>query len=350
MVRRSATLWMAAVGVLCALTGGGAANLTLQKGQEFVYGGTVKFAMQVANQSPSTVKFAVKERRLVTEVTDAGSKVVVVQELTPDEKDAVPQVGLRTAEIGADGTEKSSAPSKFQPESPEYFPTMPMSFPREVQAGAKWQAREKIGFLKLPPVTFEVTYRVAGEEKVGDVACWKVEKTLNETLPSTRSVLEGTAEMTFESFTERFYVGKSQPLLARWERAMQVAFKQGSASARYEHTWDLALQSQQTLPAEELTSRTEQLKALQSIEEKLTVTGFKDAETAVNEFKSKYSNSPYQAFIPLAAALINDLKLEASRPKTGPFSVVLTELNSGKKMSLFDLRGKIILVNFFASW
>jgi hypothetical protein len=253
--------------------------------------------------------------------------------------------------LEADGTEKSSTPSKFQPDAPEYLPSpMPLVFPRELKAGDQWEGQEKIGFLALPPHGFQVAYRVSGEENVGDAACWKVEKKIAEFLPTTRSLSNGSAEVTYESFVERFWVGKSQPLLMRWERAVQVTYVQGRASARYDHSWDIVLQSQQTLPATELAAREEQLKALRSIEDKLTLAGSKDAATAAKAFKSKYPRSPYLSVLSLATDIADDLKKQTTRPKTGPFSVTLSELSTGKWMSLWDLRGKIIVLNFFASW
>jgi peroxiredoxin len=47
---------------------------------------------------------------------------------------------------------------------------------------------------------------------------------------------------------------------------------------------------------------------------------------------------------------VKDLKRAATSPKTGPLSITLPVLDENKRMSLFDLRGKVVFLTFFTSW
>lgn len=209
------------------------------------------------------------------------------------------------------------------------------------------------------PQTVPMRQRVLADETVDGRVCLRVERT-----PAVRLPLS-TLFMTLLDHREQFWIERDSGALVKYEGTARVRDRAEDPETTLAAT--LRLKAVHTPPSADVRKRREEARRLAEAAHLLASDSGEPAEARVREaqerleqFRSASPQSPYLAAAASLEAMVKSYLGRAQRRreraerqaalvgKPAP-AVKLTDL-SGKERTLGEYRGKIILLNAFASW
>jgi hypothetical protein len=264
------------------------------------------------------------------------------------------------------------------PLGPSYYLNVAAQPPVSIlnPVGRRWITNEH--HPALLSASFWVLYQVAGETKVGARTCVTIEKRLGNHLPANIQNLFPKEWRNLEPARRDWVEGYFEELtdygetLAIDPATMEVVSQKLHARRRQvlgkeRITLDLSaaitLRKIRQLTPAEVASRVRQAEMLGRVEQAATrgpsAKEPKDLEEAAQTlaaFRKEFPGSPYTAAIPPIEASLTQLRreaheearLQAMKGKTAP-DFRLKNLD-GKQETFGAYRGKLVLLNFFASW
>lgn len=252
-----------------------------------------------------------------------------------------------------------------------------------MQASLEWIVNEPpaipIPSMGQSDVPINISHKVIGNDVVGITKCWKIERSPAGQLPLTQNVKlkannqeAGTLELTLNTLVEHLWTDKNTGIVIKYNRSLALSVSpEGEKDEEMTLTVDLTLSLKQNvlLNPEQLSDRQKQIHALQNIQ-----SAFKpnvivsaddplklvnDAEENLKTFMNEHSDSVYGPVATNLSGNIAGLKgflsqinsREQSNDTDGFINEPAPPFNlpnlSGKKVALSDLKGKIVLINFF---
>jgi peroxiredoxin len=367
---RVPTQWgLGSLGVMTLIAVSGmpaGAAVKVAPGQEFLYTGTATWKVTATGGQGEIVAGPVKISALVTEADPAkGYAVIVMRSFSPEAKAGQPQipaeVELDTTRYGAD----------LAPTTPPGRPTGPLSAviqllrvpitPRaDLKPGQEWRQAEQLA--AMPPHPLEIIYTVAGDAKVGDRTGTKIEKKLAQTLPFKQEMGPQSLDLTDYGQTLCVDPETGQVLSGQLHQEAQVSTGQQKATLAL--SADVSLQQTRQLSTDELATRVKQAAALDHLQHTLFSFGpdtdnkkvVADAGREAAAFRKQFSNSPYAPLLARLDDIRGQMQAQVEREgrlpglKGTPAPAFTLKSLSGKQQTLEAYRGKIVLLNFFASW
>jgi hypothetical protein len=238
---------------------------------------------------------------------------------------------------------------------------LPIPFGTARKAGERWISRAPFFGLTPPfPQNLPFRHRVLGAARVGLRRCWRIERTIAAPLPLTAWVMRVLA------YRELFWVDASRGVLLKYQGS--ASFQNGPAKAPA--TWvtaSLEWKGLRTLPAAAARARGGQARLLTEAAGMLFSRSGEPGEVRLQQAQARLASLrqsyPHSAYAPAAAALgelvrmgLGDIargqELERQHAaligKLAPV-ISLKDLE-GKAHTLGEYRGKLILLNVFASW
>lgn len=398
---RSVLVAAAVLAAACALPAAGA--VTLAPGQELIYTGTAEWKETPSGRPPVIHRGTVRVTALITRADpDQGYAAIVMRSVQP-----AAQTGqARLAGYGDLMAERWRADLSRDYAWPGHIPQDPLGNLIQVldvplgpsdylkaaaqpevsilhPAGRRWLVDEH--HPALLSRMFSVLYQVVGETKVGARTCVTLEKRLGNQLPANvnfpkewRNLEPPRREFAEGYFEELTDYGET---LAIDPVTMEVLSQKLHARRRQvlgkeRITLDLSAaitlrQIRQLAPAE-VASRVRQSEILGRVEQAEMLVGGERAATGslspkesrvleeaaqiLAAFRKEFPNSPYLPAVPpietsltqLRRAAHEEARLQAMRGKPAP-DFRLKGLD-GKEETFGAYRGKLVLLNFFASW
>jgi len=341
-----------------------AAQTPLKRGMELRYSGEAKL-----QQGQQSITATVQVVDLVTEVTEKGQATVaslrIFQPQIPD-RPIPPEAALRFLDISVSGEEAMPPFEQVVSESPpllflaNFLRILPVYFvPLDrLQEGKEWTAKERL--LPRPEVDAEVCYQVRGQEKVGETLCWLISRSLPK--PVSVPEMEG---VQFAKIADSLWVSAQTGLVVRLKREGTLQLPQGALTA----TIQLDLQSVKPLDEPTFAQRLKELQAIKAIHQKVGINLLREprkealdaAENAIAEFQRQFKDSPYlaplQTWLRIVQALRQQLE-QATEQKQPQGAAIgqpapdfeLPTVDGKRKVKLSDLKGKVVVLNFFAHW
>jgi hypothetical protein len=341
------------------------AAVKVSPGQEFLYSGRFEWKVSSADGPARTIAGPVKLSALVTEADPArGYAVVLMRRFQPEEKPGqanVPtDVAVTTLRYGADLKSTTPSPNVSPASAVIGALAVPLTPRAELKAGDQWRQTEALPALPLPPL--ELVYTVGGETKVGDRTCLKIEKKLGPALPYKHEAGGGTLELTDYGQTICVDPATGQVLSDQvHESVRRIAGEQ-----RVTVDVNVSVQHQETrqLSTTELESRVKQAAALDRVQKSLSSLRpgadlkktMDEAAKEVTAFRRDYPKSPYASALDSVEGMLGQMRSVVDREarlqglKDRPAPTFTLKNLAGKEQTLGAYRGKIILLNFFASW
>jgi hypothetical protein len=209
------------------------------------------------------------------------------------------------------------------------------------------------------PQTLPLRLRVAGEETVEGRACLRIERTAATRLPL------GLMFLRLLDLREQFWIERESGAVVKYEGTARIQDRGEPAVTLL--TAALRLKEVRELPPVDLKQRREEARQLMAAGELLAArfgepgeVRVKEAQVQLQRFRRDAPHSPYLAAAASLEAMVNSYLGQARREqeladrqsalvgKAAP-AVKLKDL-SGKERTLGEYRGKVILLNAFASW
>jgi peroxiredoxin len=250
---------------------------------------------------------------------------------------------------------------------------LPLNFvffaPDRLKEGDEWNIEDdkilSVDFLPLPPKC-QFTYKVEGKGDVEGVQCWLLSRRLSKPITLT----EGKSELAFVE-TDWFWADAKTGLVRKLKSECGLELRKSSASGveaitkttvttiTLKQVSVLAPDDQKRLQQELAKVRT----AMDAIENVLASTSalseeqLKRAEQKLTEAVVGLRASPYANFyIPYLAVWLN--AIHAQQKELEPAKLAgklapdfeLPRVDGTGKLKLSDLKGKVVLLNFFAHW
>jgi hypothetical protein len=363
--------WARTVLSLLALMGAAqdamGAGTRVAPGQEFVYSGTAEWKQSVTGHPETTISGPVQISALVTEVTPAGGyKVVLMRTAQPTlaGRTGLPPVAeVAIVRFGADwGAGPLSSRSSLSGSlgSVLRLASVPFSPRLEIPAGRKWNTLESLP--ELVPKPLELAYTVVGKTSVGGRNCLKVDRNVAQALPLTVDL--GPLKRTLTDFHGTLDMDPATTQVVREEWQADVRQVYNEQESRLSLKLAVMLQQTRKLPAEELASRVAQAEALDKLQARVfsrrsnaDTAGWADEATRMlTAFREQFPSSPYAAALPPLEKYVTSARSYAERDarlqamKGGPAPEIQVKNLAGEEQTLGAYRGKLILLNFFASW
>jgi cytochrome c biogenesis protein CcmG/thiol:disulfide interchange protein DsbE len=360
---RARWVWMVAptLAAACTATAATMSAVKLSPGQEFLYSGTVESNASVAGRPPSTMRTRVQVSALISGVDPTrGYTVILMQHSKPAAGEELPglppNAELTILHYGAELMPVPDAGERlyvslFGP----WIESIKLPFaPRaDLKVGQKWREWER--FPMMPrPVELEVVYTATERAKLGSRPCLKVEGKLTRPLPVKVDLGGFSYSLTEFGHTLCVTPAGGQVLSHR------LHVTQRRTSGTLDFNVALALQGTRKLSPAELASRVEQAAAIDQLQFSRSAADRKksvaEGMQAIAAFRRDHPGSPYApALGPIEAALAGRRRAaeapeRAQALKGGPAPEFRLKSLSGEERTLADYRGKIILLNFFASW
>jgi len=332
-----------------------AAALPVRVGQEWQYEG--KTTRVTGSERPARHSFRVT----VTVVSRQGATPEAIR--FHDESGAGLALEASSAWITGGGEENTPLPAGIL-----LWPEMrlaeglnlPAPFRGGLEPGAQHLARVPLfGYAPPFPQSFPVRRRVVGAESIGARRCLRIERRLAARLPLI------TFWLRILEHREQFWVDRASGALVKYEGMARV--QEGDHGPTATLTASLRLQGVRTLPTPELRQRQAQARDLIDTAALLWNPAGEPAEARVREaqarlerFRQTYSHSPYAPAAASLAARVQSAMGGSQRERElaaqqaalvgKPAPVLAVKDLEGKEQTLGNYRGKIILLNVFASW
>jgi hypothetical protein len=350
--------------VAAALPVGAAVKLT--RGQELIYSGTGEWKMVNAAGPSQTFSGPVQLSAVITE-TDAakGHAVILMRSFQPKAQAGQPsppsEVGVGTVRYGADLT---VTPAQALPGGPLGAILQTLSAPLtpqvELKSGQEWRRKEMLPAMPPPPV--EVVYTVAGETKVGDRAGLKIEKKLAQALPYKQPVGGGTLELI--DYGQTITVDPTTGVVLSDQVRGSGRFTAGDQKVTLDYGVTVNLTETRQLSDADLAARVKQAAAIDQVQSAIFSGGpgsdrkqmLADATRSIAAFRKEHASSPYTPALARLEEIVGQIRSQADREtrseslKGKPAPAIALKDLAGKEQTLGAYRGKIILLNFFASW
>jgi hypothetical protein len=237
---------------------------------------------------------------------------------------------------------------------------LPVPFADGLKPGDRRLSRSPLLAYSAPfPQTVPMLRRVVGTERVGPRRCARIERKLAVRLPWSAF---GTRVL---SYGEQFWVDQATGVLVKYQGAVRL--RDGSEDGVATLSASLQLTEVRPLSASELQQRRQQAQLLAETARLLASRSgaveeihLRQAQARMQEFQRRFPRSPYAA---AATSLGQSLrwhegylqrqqKREAARAAflQQPAHAVSLKALDGKEQTLGEYRGKLVLLNFFASW
>jgi len=334
--------------------------IPLQKGMELRYEGEI-----VAKYTYSTYP----------SFTSSRSVLLLVEVLECDRDKGAEISQLTFTEVEDEGEEKSIRHSNVlfgkvnsdgrTAHLSSWSLTFPFLFlaPERLKEGAAWSDDETLltDFFPLP-LKGRVVYRVLGQSEVKGVPCWLLSRHLTKPVTLT----EGERTYIVPLWTEWIWIDAQTGLVRKLKRRWQY-YAPYSPVKRIQTTITTVTLKRVSVLAPEDQKRLQwelpRMKTVaEAVEGKYETLGtseeeLKQAEQMLTEVIAELRASPYANFyIPYLERELETVrywqkKLEAPKLVANLRQIFELPTTDGKgKIKLSDLRGKIVLLNFFAYW
>lgn len=338
-----------------------ASQSPLKRGMELSYSGEAK--VQSGEQS---LVAAVQVTDLVTEVQE-GKKVVVtsLKVFAPkiEGREIPKEASLRFMDIGSSGEESSVGIEQIIAEVPpfpftrQFVQIFPVHFLplQRLESGKSWTVKERV-FIPLD-LEGEIQYTVKGKEKLGDGQCFLVTRTLPKPLPIPQA-----KDAQFSKIADTLWVDEKTGIVRKIQRETVLQIHEGQILAT---NLQLELMSAKVLDEQTFAQRLKELEAIKLVQQKLGLPILSKpsketldaAQQAINEFLQKFPNSPYRLHLETWQRATEILKQQVQRQqeqgaligKPAP-DFELSTVDGKRKVKLSDLKGKVVVLNFFAHW
>jgi hypothetical protein len=332
-----------------------AAALPLRVGQEWRYeGATTRVS---GSQRPARHSF----RATVTLVSQQGASPQAIR--FHDEPGAGLALEASSAWITAGDAENTPLPAGILLGTEMRLAEgldLPAPFRGALAPGAQHLARVPLfGYAPPFPQTFPVRRRVVGEAQIGPHRCLRIERRLATRLPLS------TFWLRILQHKEEFWIDRATGALVRYEGTARV--QEGDHGPVSTLTAALRLQGVRPLPTSELRQRQAQARDLVVAADLLwnpagepSEARVREAQSRLQHFRQAYPHSPYA---PAAAALAarvqgalggrqreQEMAAQQAALVGKPAPALAVKDLEGKEQTLGNYRGKIILLNVFASW
>lgn len=332
-----------------------ASTMPLQKGMELRYEGELTENFTFANQPPLSFT-----RRLIL--------VVEVMEVSPTKEAEISQMNF--TEVDSDGKVIRHSNVHFGKVSQDGKAvqdrlTLPYLFftHDRLKEGTTWGGEEILleGFFPTP-LKGRVVYRVLRRTELDGVPCWLILRYLVKPVTLT----EDERKFIVPRWTDRFWVDAKTGLVRKLQRRWQYYAPESPRKRIWTPVMEIALKQINNLQEEtqrRLRSELERMRLVKETferdyehirksEEKL-----KQMEQMVIDTIAALRESPYADFyLPYLERLLESLRfwqeeLEAHKlvGKPAP-DFELPTVDNTEKVKLSDLRGRVILLNFFSHW
>jgi hypothetical protein len=209
-----------------------------------------------------------------------------------------------------------------------------------------------------------VSYFVVGRSNLDGQTCYVVVRHLNE---PAKVVHEGSGNTYIVTqWTDWFWVDAQTGFVHRWKRRSKYVAQDNPNQTVITTTIDMTLKQVETLSPEKLERLRKDLQILRPVQTMLddlmwnlrvTVEHLERAEKELIRAKEEVQGSPYADIFTLYLEnWLRDIRdwrrvEEAKRLEGKPAPDFELPTADGKgKIKLSDLRGKIVLLNFFAHW
>jgi peroxiredoxin len=367
---RAPTQWgwisLAMIALTASVSMPARAAVKVAPGQEFLYTGTATWKVAGTGGQAQTVDGPVKISALVTEADPAkGYAVIVMRSFNPAAKagqpSIPPEVALDTTRYGADLAASGPPDRPAGPVSAVIqMLRIPLTPRAELAAGQTWRQTEQL--LAMPPHPLEIIYTVAGDAKVGDRTCTKIEKKLAQPLPFKQDA--GPQSLALTDYGQTLCVDPETGQVVSGQLHQEVQISAGPQKATLDLSAEVSLQQTRQLSTDELATRVKQAAALDHLQHTLFTFGpdadnkkvVADAGHEAAAFHKQFPDSPYAPLLTrlddirgkMQAQIDREGRLPGLKGTAAPGFALKTL--AGKQQTLGAYRGKIVLLNFFASW
>jgi hypothetical protein len=352
------------------------AAVKVTPGQEFVYSGTAELKVINPSGGAETLSGAVKLSALNAGADPStGFTVILLRSFEPAQAAGQPPLAasseLTTVRYGAD-LSPSGAPEAPTGSSPMSALLQALRVPlaprAELKAGDEWRQTEALPSLPARPV--ELIYTVAGDTKVGDRNCTRVEKKLAQPLPfkldlgTPQNLAQGSPTLSLTDYGQTICVDSETGQVVSEQLHQSAQVMGGTRPVTLALSAALTLQQTLQLSDTELASRVKQAAAINRVRESLSSlrpgADNKKALAAAKQeaaaFHREFPNSPYAPVVSRLDEIRRqiqaqvDIEERLASLKGGPAPSFTLKSLAGPEKTLAAYRGKIIVLNFFANW
>lgn len=358
MNRSVASLCLALLVGTAAVSG---AQSPLKRGMELSYSGEAK-----VQSGERSLRAVVQVVDLVTGVQESGKATVAsLRVFAPQiEGQNIPQeAALRFLTIDAQGEEETVSLQQILPEIPpfpftrQFVQILPVYLlpVQRLKGGKEWSVKERL----LAPLDLEgeIHYAVKGREKLGDAQCFVVARTLPKPLPIPQA-----KDAQILKVADTLWVDEQTGIVRQIQREFALQVREGQTLAT---ELKLELKGAKVLDEKTFAQRLKELEATKSVQQKLgtlllskpSKEALDEAEQAIGEFLQKFPNSPYRIHLETWQRVTQILRQQVQRQERQGALVgnlapdfELPTVDKSRKVKLSDLRGKVVVLNFFAHW
>jgi peroxiredoxin len=343
-----------------------AAAVKLTVGQELLYTGTVAWKMAQEGTPAQSFTGPLQLSAVVTASDPAlGYALLVMRRFQPDQRPDQPGAPPE-ATVGTIRYDSSLIPTRPRPTFvggplAEISPALatPLTPQADLKTGLQWTRKQTIPLLSQTPV--EVTGTVGAETKVGARAALPIVKKLAASLPYQQPF--GTATLLLTDYGQTIKVDPATGVVLEEEIHGRVQLTSGQRKMNGEYRATLALTETRQLSDTERASRIRQAEAIDRVHQSLLATGgslnkqrVQETGSQIAAFRQEFPSSPYASVLEPISEMLKQLGSQIDRTERhqklagSPAPAFALKDLTGKQQTLAAHRGKIVVLNFFASW